>query len=92
MSRIINTATIFTIFRSVTNIKKIAIFLNSRSFRKIHSSRWAFSVTNLANIHLATNLTKIAIFRNSSTFRNFPQIRSSRWAFQQISVDKYNKI
>ena len=45
----------------------IAIFCN---FRKIRSSRRAFSATDLANIHLATNLTKITIFRNSRNIRS----------------------
>ena len=79
-----------TIFRSATTLK-IAIFRNYHNFVKIHSSRWAFSAKNLANIHLATNLTKIAIFLNSRNFRNLRELRSSCWALQQISVGKYNK-
>ena len=66
----------------------MAILMNNfRNFREIHSSRWVFSATNLANIHLTTILTIFAIFHKS---RNFRKIRSSRWALQQISVGKYN--
>ena len=42
------------------NFTKIAIIRYSRNFRKIRSSRRAFSATSLANIHLPTNLTKIS--------------------------------
>ena len=60
-----------------------------RNFRKIRSnSRWTFSATNLANIHLATNLIKFAIFHHS---RNIRKIPSSRWALQQISVGRCKK-
>ena len=51
---------------------KFVIFCNSHNFHnfcKIRSCRWAFSATNLANIHLATNLMKIASVCNSHNFR-----------------------
>ena len=50
----LNTSTIFTIFHSATDFKKIAIFRNSRNFRKIRRSRWALQQISVGKYNNTT--------------------------------------